>query len=89
MSHSSQPLRTFYTVQQISERHPAFTARTLRHWIFCAKERYMWKDRRRVLVPGNGFDSVIVRMGRRIYIDEKALFEWLQQAKGRAAAGGS
>ena len=81
--HDHQPARTFFTVQQIAQRHPAFTLRTLRHWIFNAKERYSWKDRQRVLVPGNGFDRVIVRLARRVYIDESALFDWLDNPHGQ------
>jgi hypothetical protein len=74
------PTRTFYTVQQIAERHPAFTARKLRHWIFYSKERYAWRDGRRELVPGNGFDRAIVTISRRVYIDETAMFDWLQSS---------
>ena len=36
----------------------------LRHYIFHAKT--------------NGFDSVIKRIGRRILIDEKAFFQWVE-----------
>jgi hypothetical protein len=67
----------FFTVQQIAERHPAFTVRTLRHWIFNAANRRAWKDRQAVVIPGNGFDRVIVRKGRRVFINEAALFAWL------------
>jgi hypothetical protein len=78
---ASQPpsIGPFFTVQQIAERHPAFTVRTLRHWIFNATNRRAWKDRRAVVVPGNGFDRVIVRKGRRIFINEAALFAWLDR----------
>ncbi len=82
--HDHQPTRTFYTVQQIAQRHPAFTLRTLRHWIFNAKDRYAWKERQRVLIPGNGFDRVIVRLARRVYIDENALFDWLDNPHPQA-----
>ena len=72
------PTRAFYTVKQIAERHPAFTERTLRHWIFNAKSRYAWERGRRVIIPGNGFAKVLARSGRRVYIDEAALIEWLE-----------
>lgn len=36
----------------------------LRHLIFFAKE--------------NGFDKVVKRCGRRVLIDEKAFFEWVE-----------
>jgi hypothetical protein len=67
----------FFTVQQIAERHPAFSVRTLRHWISNAADRRAWKNRQAVVLPGNGFDRVIVRKGRRIFINEAALFAWL------------
>jgi hypothetical protein len=72
--------RVFYTVQQIAERHPAFGLRTLRHWIFNAKDRAAWKGGRRTVIPGNGFARVMVKHGRRIYIDELALVAWLEDA---------
>src|ERR1700761_1935107 len=70
--------RVFYTVRQIAERHPAFTERTLRHWIFSAQDRLTWSAGRRTLVPGNGFAKALVRRSRRVYIDERAMFEWLE-----------
>jgi len=69
----------FFTVQQIADRHPAFTVRTLRHWIFNAADRRAWKNRQAVVIPGNGFDRVIVRKGRRIFVNEAALFAWLAE----------
>jgi hypothetical protein len=69
----------FFTLQQIAERHPAFTVRTLRYWIVNAASRRTWKNQQAVIIPGNGFDRVIVRKGRRIFIDESALFAWLAQ----------
>jgi hypothetical protein len=69
----------FYTVQQIAARHPAFTVRTLRHWIFNASPHRVWRQGVPEWISGNGFDMAIVRRGRRIYIDEAALFRWLRQ----------
>jgi hypothetical protein len=70
-------------VQQIADRHPAFTVRTLRHWIFNAANRRAWKNRQAVVIPGNGFDRVIVRKGRRIFVNEAALFAWLARESVR------
>lgn len=75
----------FFTVKQIAERHPAFTVRTLRHWIFNAANRCSWKNRQAVVIPGNGFDRVIVRKGRRIFINEAALFAWLAETSSRTS----
>lgn len=80
---TAHPHRAFYTVRQIALRHPGFTVRTLRYWIFNSKERAGWKDRRRIPIPGNGFDRAMVRIGRRIYIDEEALFEWIAERRER------
>jgi hypothetical protein len=85
--HQHPPPRVFYTPQQISERHPAFSLRTLRHWIFCAKDRYAWKEGKRVSIPGNGLGKAIVRKGRRVYIDEGALLHWLQYPEVSRPAG--
>jgi len=31
------------------------------------------------MIPGNGFDQVVVRKGKKILIDEIALFDWLDR----------
>jgi hypothetical protein len=71
--------RRLLTVKQVSERHPGITERTLRYWIFNATEKRS-RDRRRLeVVPGNGFDRVILRKGKKVLIDEIALFDWLEK----------
>ena len=45
----------------------------LRHLIFHSHE--------------NGFDSVLIRIGRRLYLDEDAFYRWAK--KHRASAGGT
>jgi hypothetical protein len=72
----------FFTLQQIAMRHPAFSMRTLRHWIYNAKDRKAWKGGKLTVLAGNGFDRVMVRKGRRIYIDEPALMDWLERDEG-------
>ena len=67
------------TVRQVTERHPGISERTLRHWIFNAKERRSWNAGTVEMIPGNGFDRVMVRKGTKILIDEFALFDWLNQ----------
>jgi hypothetical protein len=69
--------RRLITVRQVSELHPGISERTLRHWIFNAKERQSWKKGEVKMIPGNGFDQVMVRKGTKILIDEVALLEWL------------
>jgi hypothetical protein len=69
--------RTFLSVKQVTERHPGISQRTLRHWIFNAKDRRSWNGGREVLISGNGFGRAIIRKGRKILIDESALLDWL------------
>lgn len=76
------PARVFFTLQQIAERHPAFSMRTLRHWIYNAKDRKAWRSGKPMALAGNGFDRVMVKKGRRIYIDEVALMKWLENGEG-------
>jgi len=70
--------RRFLTVKQVSEAHPGISQRTLRHWIFGAKERRSWEKGKVKILPGNGFDRVMIRKGTKILIDEIALFDWLK-----------
>jgi hypothetical protein len=70
--------RRLLTVKQISELHPGISERTLRHWIFNAKERRSWEKGVAKMIPGNGFDQVMIRKGTKILIDETALLNWLE-----------
>ena len=73
--------RVFYTLQQIADRHPAFTLRTLRHWIYNSKDRMAWKDGKPTVIPGNGFARAMIKVGQRIYIDETGLLGWLEDGQ--------
>jgi len=66
--------RRFLTVKQVTESHPGISERTLRHWIFGAKARRSWEKGELRMIPGNGFDQVMIRKGAKILIDEIALF---------------
>ena len=58
------------TVQELAESpENPFTAGQIRWWIF-----------RETL---NGFDSVVVRVGKRVYIDHDAFERWLEEHRGR------
>jgi hypothetical protein len=59
------PNTHFFTVKQLAKRHPAFSEGSLRWAIF----------NRRL----NGFDSCLVRIGRRLLIDEQRFLEWVAQ----------
>ncbi|HEY0876916.1 MAG TPA: hypothetical protein VGE10_00540 [Zeimonas sp.] len=53
------------TLRQLAERNPAFTEGALRWHVFNSKR--------------NGLDSAIVRVGRRVLIDEQAFSQWLER----------
>lgn len=73
------------TVSQFSEDHKAFTPAALRAYIYKANPR-VTRDGE---VPGNGLieAGAIVRLGRRVLIDEAKFFAWIeaQQQVSRAA----
>jgi hypothetical protein len=60
------------TVRQHAEKNPAFSQSSLRNLIFNAK--------------ANGFDACLVRVGRKILIDEAAFFQWIDSQNGKRAA---
>jgi hypothetical protein len=68
------------TLQQFSQKHPAFPVATLYDLVFKSKSRKSSKG----TVPANGLAIAIVRNGRRVLSDEAKFFEWLQQQQ-RAA----
>ena len=64
------------TVQQTSERFPAFSQSALRFLIFNADER---TNSRGETIPGNGLAPAIIRIGRKVLIDEDKFLEWIEQ----------
>jgi hypothetical protein len=76
----TQPLKKYLSVKQVAESHPGISERTLRHWIFGAKERRSWINGEVQVIPGNGFDRVMVQKGKKILIDEVALLSWLSDS---------
>ena len=74
--------RALATVSQFCRvLHPELTESALRWLIHCSKPRHASKS----LVKPNGFDKVIVRRGRRVYLDDDQYYIWLdaQQTVGR------
>ena len=65
------------TVDQFSERNPAFTPAALRNLIFKAEPRQSTKGE----VPGNGLleSGAIIRLGRRVLIDEAKFLAWVSK----------
>ena len=72
------PLRqTLYTIEQFATAQPAFSAAALRNLIFKAEARQSTKG----TIPGNGLIEcgAIVRIGRKVLIDEDRFFEWVRR----------
>jgi hypothetical protein len=78
----NQP-RDLFTVQQFAERRPAWSPAALRSLILNADDRFSTSGKR---IAGNGLAEAgaIVRVGRRVLIDEAAFFRWIAEQQ-RAA----
>ena len=75
----SQHSRTLSTVRQFSEKNPAFSQGSIRNLIHLSTERYSSKGK----IPDNGLDIALVRIGRKIMIDDHKFFQWID-AQNRA-----
>ncbi len=62
----------FLTVESMSAKYPSFSAGSLR-WLLFNRQR-------------NGFNCCVVRIGRKVLIDEAAFVDWLRsQSEARVA----
>lgn len=63
------------TVEQFSARNPAFTPPALRNLIFKAAPRQSSRGE----IPGNGLaeSGAIIRLGRRVLLDEGKFLAWV------------
>lgn len=64
---------TLLTVRQFSDKHPAFPQGSLRNLIFLSENRKTSK----ATIKGNGLDIALVRIRRKLLIDEAKFFEWV------------
>jgi hypothetical protein len=72
--------RTLLTVRQFADKHQAFPQGSLRNLIFLAESRKTSKG----IIKSNGLDSALVRIGRKLLIDEAKFFKWIdEQQEGR------
>jgi hypothetical protein len=82
-----QTVLRLFTVEQFSDRHPAFPQSAIRSHILNSADRLNSRGER---IAGNGLaaSGAIVRVGRRVLIDEQAFFRWIagQQRNAKAAA---
>ena len=76
--------RVVLTVRQFNQRNPAFSESALRNLIFKADTRQSTRGE----IPGNGLleAGVIVRIGRKVLIDETAFFAWVNNLKNIGVA---
>ena len=75
----SQHPRTLSTVRQFSEKNPAFSQGSIRNLIHLSTERYSSKGK----IPDKGLDMALIRIGRKIIIDDQKFFQWID-AQNRA-----
>lgn len=75
------PSRVVSTVRQFSQRNPAFTELGLRNLIFKSAPRLAADGS---TIPGNGLveSGALLRIGRKILIDEDCFFCWVESQQG-------
>ena len=80
---AAQP-RDLFTVSQFAERRPAWSEPALRDLILNSADRQNSRGER---IPGNGLAEAgaIVRVGRRVLIDEQAFFQWIAEQQKRSS----
>lgn len=73
-----------HTVAQFPNAHPAFTSAALRNLIFKAQKRHSTNGE----IPGNGLieTGAVVRIGRKVLIDEDRFFDWIRRQNAGEAA---
>lgn len=62
--------RRLHTVEQFCKEHPAFKPGGLRWWLFHREQ--------------NGLNMAVVRVGRKLLLDEAKFFEWVDAQNERA-----
>lgn len=77
--------RNLLTAKQFVNKHPAWTEASIRNLIFHSRDRKTSKG----IIPGNGLESAILRVGRKVLIDEARFFEWVDAQNGLKSQGGA
>ena len=72
--------RILLSVNQFCEKYPAFPVGGVRNLIFLSEDRRTSVG----VVKGNGLKTALIRIGRKILIDEAKFFEWLDAQQGGA-----
>jgi len=79
---SQTHLPVLSTIRQFSEKYPAFSQGSLRNLIHLSTERYSSKGK----IPSNGLAIALVRIGRKLLIDEPKFFEWIEKQNQKVNA---
>ncbi len=89
-THNMPPTKKLLLVRQLSSNHPAFTENAIRALIYASKSRKRSASKSGVAdIPGNGLAHAIIKLGRRVLIDEQAFLEWVNShAMARVSKGG-
>ncbi len=74
ISQSFSTCPVLLTVTQFAQKHRAFSASSLRNLIFLASDRHTSKG----IIPGNGMNLAVIRVGRRVLIHEARFFAWVE-----------
>ena len=74
---ATPPCDKVFAVRRFSQRHPDFSEPSLRNLLFKARPRQSSKGE----IPGNGLieAGAILRVGRKVLIDEDRFFAWVRQ----------
>ena len=84
-SNNTAPLpRHLFTIRNFAERHSSFlTVSAVTNQVFKAEPRQSTKGE----IPGNGMMEfgAIVRVGRKVLIDEMGYFQWLDAQQNESA----
>lgn len=64
-----------FRIKEFTNRNPCFSEATIRDIVFKSKPRRTSRG----VIPGNGFDKAIVRLGGNVYIDESKWFVCMQE----------
>lgn len=76
--HNMPHPQTLLSVTQFASKHPAFSENALRALIFASKPRKRSASKSGLAdIPGNGMAGSIIKLGRRILLDEQAFLEWV------------
>lgn len=67
----------YLTVKQLANKYPAFTESSIRKLIFHAKNH----SRSPQHAKTNGLEAAVIRIGRKVLIDEERWLEWLGKQK--------